>query len=66
MFNKFIFKSDHDETSLALLHLNIRSIPKNLSSLEEYLHNLDYEFNILGITETWLSVNNTGLYDFNE
>ena len=46
----------------SLFHLNIRSVPKNLGSLEHYLKMLKFKFSIIGITETWLSSSNIDLY----
>ena len=42
-------------TNLSLFHLNIRSIPQNLSKLTAYLSLLPIEFSIIGISESWLS-----------
>ena len=48
--------------SLSILHLNIRSIPRNLSSLQTYLNNLDIQFSVIGISETWLKPYNVDCY----
>ena len=37
------------------MHLNIRSIPSNLTKLVQYLSNLNVNFDIIGISETWLN-----------
>ena len=42
-------------TKLSVLHLNIRSINKNLSELTDFLQVLDYQFHAIGISETWLN-----------
>ena len=47
---------------LSILHLNIRSIPRNLSSLQTYLNNLDIQFSVVGISETWLKPYNVDCY----
>ena len=39
--------------NFSILHHNIRSIPKNFLSLQEYLDCIDYKFSIIGISETW-------------
>ncbi|CAH3185640.1 unnamed protein product, partial [Porites lobata] len=39
---------------LSLLHLNIRSLHRNLDSLTTLLKNLELRFSFIGITETWL------------
>ena len=37
-----------------LLHSNIRSLNANLEKLTDLLSNLNSEFSVIGITETWL------------
>ena len=49
----------------SLCHVNIRSIPANLGNLEAYLQCLDFEFFIVGISETWLQEHNCDLYNLN-
>ena len=51
-FNKMLV--NFEAKSFSILHCNIRSLPKNLSLLEEILCSLDYKVEILGITETKL------------
>ena len=46
-------------------HINIRSIPANLGSLEAYLQCLNFDFSIIDISETWLSDNNCDLFYLN-
>ena len=48
--------------NLSLIHTNIRSAPKNLSSFETYLQNIDTKFTVVGLTETWMTQDNVGLY----
>ena len=47
----------------SLFHLNIRSAPKNLDKLEQYLKNLDHDFSIIGLTETWFKDSNVLTYN---
>ena len=61
-FNNMISKLDIKSRCFSLLHMNIRSIPKNISKLENYLHLLNHEFSIIGITETWLKDSTKELY----
>ena len=42
--------------------MNIRSIRKNLGSFEITLENLQHEFSLIGITETWLKDDDCDLY----
>ena len=51
-----------DSNCFSLIHLNIRSIPKNLSQFEDYLHILNLSFTVVGISETWLNVSNKDCY----
>ena len=50
----------------SILHLNARSLLKNLDQLNFILKNLKRVFSVLGVSETWLTdstselVNNTG------
>ena len=37
------------------MHLNIRSIPKNIDKLSNYLTLLDLQFSIIALSETWLN-----------
>ena len=37
---------------LSMLHLNVRSVAKNLAHLNNYLKLLNHEFPIIGLTET--------------
>ena len=47
---------------MSLLHLNIRSVPKNLTNLLCYLENIELNFDIIGISENWLDNYNKDLY----
>jgi len=40
---------------LSILHTNIRSINKNFLSLASYLQTLEHSFDVIGLSETWLS-----------
>ena len=53
---------DKFKDCFSLLHLNIRSIPKNIDEFLSYLHNLKFEFSIIGLSETWLHEFNQDLY----
>ena len=64
-FNKRISSLNIDKRSFSLIHSNIRSIPKNLKRLEHYLDNLDLEFSIIALSETWLKDHSVDLYDLN-
>ena len=51
-----------DDKCFSTLHLNIRSIPKNLHSLETFIENLNFKFTAIGISETWLTGDNVDCY----
>ena len=61
-FNKLI-TGYRDHSFLSMCHINIRSTPKNLDTLKSNLHMIDHGFNLIGITETWLSERNCDLYN---
>ena len=49
-----------------LLHLNIRSISDKFNSLKYLIENtLKILFQIIGLTETWLAVNNNDYFAIN-
>ena len=54
---------DMSVSTFSLIHLNIRSFSKNISEFESYLSTINYNFSFIGLTETWLTMNNAHLYD---
>ena len=50
---------------LSLLHANLHSVRANLVEFESYLQLLHTEFQIIGVTETWLNEASCGLYEMN-
>ena len=62
-FTKEICTSAVKQKVFSLCHINIRSIRKNISALENYIDMLQYDFQIIGLSETWLSNNDCGLYN---
>ena len=66
-FNTFISTQNIGASvPLSFLHLNIRSVPKNIDKLESYLHTLDFKFPIIGLSETWYNDNTSCLYGLDE
>ena len=61
-FNKYIIRNNVNMDDFSLLHNNIRSISANLSILLSYMSNLDHEFSVIGLSETWLFPSNTDAY----
>ena len=54
-FNEMLLNENYSGADFSLLHLNIRSLPRNLNSLTDLLSCLDIKFSVIGISETWLS-----------
>ena len=54
MFNEKIKKCKISSQSFSVLHMNIRSMQKNLGSPENCLEALDHKFTAIGISESWL------------
>ena len=54
-FSKYICNLQGKEKQcISLIHINIRSMNANFSSFQAYLCNLNFNFNFIGFTETWL------------
>ena len=62
-FNAMIDTNMPDQSLLSLFHMNIRSLPAHIKELEDYLSLLNYNFRIIGITETWLKESNHEIYN---
>lgn len=60
-FNKSLVNAD--KNAFSLFHSNIRSIPRHLDELKVHIDNLDIEFSVIGITESWLQEHNSALYN---
>ena len=61
-FSKYISQLQGKEKQcISLIHANIRSINSNISKFHSYLCNLNFSFNFIGLTETWLR-EDTDLY----
>jgi len=43
--------SDHN---LSIIHINARSLNKNINNIELLLNSLNYKFSVIAVTETWL------------
>ena len=46
----------------SVMHHNIRSLPANLSEFTIFLEEMQHNFSIIGISETWLNEDNVNLY----
>jgi exonuclease III len=49
-------------TSISLMHLNIRSLPKNLNDFSSLLDTSTIDFNLIALSETWLHQDNADSY----
>ena len=38
-----------------MIHVNIRSVPANLTGLLSYMSNIEKQFTVIGLTEIWLT-----------
>lgn len=64
MENDFVNKCKElhiNDTNFSLMHMNIRSVPKHIDEFLLYLTNLNHNFSVIGLTETWLSDTNVDL-----
>ena len=61
-FKEHVSKCTDAKDMFSMCHLNIRSVSKNLSSFENYLETIQYNFTMIGLTETWLNDTNYDLY----
>ena len=60
-FQKFIDNSSHD--SFSILHLNIRSIKKNVDNFKLFFSTLGFSFSVICSSETWLDEVGISLYE---
>ena len=63
--NSFNDKYDNmnlQNNSFSIMHLNIRSTQKNYHDLDIYLNALKNQFDVIGLSETWLNVNSANTF----
>jgi hypothetical protein len=53
------------DKGFSLMHLNIRSVSKNLSQFNSYCESLQFTFSVVGLTETWLTESTRDIYSIN-
>ena len=53
-FNSYVSGKGISNNNFSLFHVNVRSVPANLSQLLLYMENLEHRFSVIGLTETWL------------
>ena len=62
-FNSEICKCSNTKQHFSMCHLNIRSIRKNLDCFKRLMDDLQHEFSLPGVTETWLKDDDCALFD---
>ena len=62
-FNARTLDKTLDPNAFSVFHLNIRSVPKHIQDLNNYLSNINVKFTILGLSETWVSNSSSGIYN---
>jgi hypothetical protein len=63
-FKKKCCQANINEQSFSIFHHNIRSVPKNSSSLQNFLESLNFKFTIIGLSETWLTESIADCYNW--
>ena len=63
--NEIIKRNNLSKNDFSLMLLNIRSLPKNIGKLCDFLSLIDNKFTI-GLSETWLHSDNVDLYEIPE
>ena len=61
-FNSYLSSNRELLDTLSLLFLNIRSLPANFSTINDYLSTIDLHCSVLGFAETWLKPEIEQLY----
>ena len=61
-FNNKMKHFSHLNANFPAFHLNIRSLPANLSHFLAFMENLEFSFGVIGFTETWLTPDNITCY----
>ena len=56
-------KTKEKNSSFSLIHTNIQSLLKNKDSLELLCNELDFDFYVIAVTETWHNQANNALFD---
>ena len=59
-FNSTLIQRNIDN-KFSILHVNARSLHKNLDYLQVYLRTLNHNFSVIAVSDTWASNDNTSL-----
>ena len=52
----------HKSKDLSIIHINCRSLNANFKDLKVLLRTLDFSFDVIGLTETWLNESNADVF----
>ena len=52
----------HKSKDLSIIHINCRSLNANLTDLKVLLRTLDFSFDVIGLTETWVNESNADVF----
>ena len=52
--------------SLSIIHFNCRSLNAHYSNINSYLDMLEYKFDVIALSETWLNIDDTNVYNIDE
>ena len=52
----------HKSKDLSIIHINCRSLNANFTDLKVLLRTLDFSFDVIGLTETWLNESNADVF----
>ena len=64
--NEINKKIDTSSNSISILHLNIRSLPKNFKSFKNLTSLISNKFSIIALTETWAKPHNIDLFNLED
>ena len=62
-FKRKFITSRQGIQQFSLIHFNCRSLPSNCSKLDESISALDFEFDVIALSETWLKDNDHDNYN---
>ena len=52
----------HKSKDLSIIHINCRILNANFTNLNILLETLDFSFDVIGLTETWLNESNADVF----
>ena len=55
--------SKEESTNFSIIHLNCRSLPSNYNKLKDCINALDFQFDVIALSENWLIDNDTDSFN---